>query len=516
MMTVLLELFQAMRALLVSALSPRPSARRNIVVLLVALIAIPVWQRGFLAPESKIPATHTVRASTGIHGEPRFFFFLYHLGLIPLKSTAPLLADTKEEALRHIREHGKGLVVDEGVTFGSGDRGRVYLYFVDAWLNHRSIEPKLLYANSIGFGLSLCALFTGFWWIRKPWMGAIAVVLLGSNPFQLYITYRQENVFGWAITTALFMMAMHLPLMTSRAIKARWVWYMPVVAGLVLSMARTVRSEGSLMAVSVILVYMTLAGATWKKRAALSAIFVVTLTVAGFGYVKHFERKFQQSHSLMVKAGGTPYTGPLQIYHEIWHPIFCGLGDYDTKYGYKWDDRVGYAYAYPILTGKYGLKLPHWQPDWYTFNATYDDNHTYPIFFGQTPHYNDVIRDKVLGDIKRDPKWYFEIIKKRIWRVLTETSPLSVYTSVKEEPYTTSSPLMGLLCVPLALFLALARRWTHLKILIFTLPLTAPALIIFSDKGMTFYSTFHYFGFAILCSVLAAGARSWLRKPADL
>ena len=27
--------------------------------------------------------------------------------------------------------------------------------------------------------------------------------------------------------------------------------------------------------------------------------------------------------------------------HAFWYPVFCGLGDFDTKYGYEWNDRVG-------------------------------------------------------------------------------------------------------------------------------------------------------------------------------
>jgi hypothetical protein len=360
---------------------------------------------------------------------------------------------------------------------------------------------------------ALCALFASFWWIRRPGIGALSVLFLGSDPFQLYSSYRQENVFGWSVSVALILMAIHLPIMVARPTKSRWLWALPIAAGLLLASARTVRSEGTLIGGSAILVYLTLADASWKKRIGLAALFFVTMTLGTTGYSKYFLHKFERAHGVMVAAGGTPYTGPLPIYHEVWHAIFCGLGDYDKKYGYVWDDRVAYAYAYPILSGKYGLKLPPWQPGWYTFNATYDGTGKYPIFFSEAEHYHDIIREKVVGDITRDPRWYLDILWKRAMRILEKTPPIAVHLGT--ESLQTSSALIGFICIPLAAFLALSRRFTDLKILAFTLPLSAPALIVFSDFGMTNYSTFHYFGTAILSSMLLDGARTWMKKSRD-
>lgn len=506
-------IFGAVRPLVARLLAPRPSARRSLVVLLLALVVIPLWQYRLTKPDVTHLPAYATRASTGVHSEPKFFFFLKHLGLYPLMTVAPVASDTKAEALRQLHDNAKDLRVDEQVTFRSGDRGRVYLYYLDWLVNRRSIAPKLLMPNYIGFTAALCALFAGFWWIRRSAFGAVIVLFLGSDPFQLFSSYRQENVFGWSVSIALLIMAIHLPIMVTRPTRSRWIWALPIGAGLLLASARTIRSEGTLIGASAMLAYLTLAGATWKKRVGLAVVLFVTMTLGTTGYSKFFLYKFDRAHGEMVKHGGTPYTGPLPIYHEVWHAVFCGLGDFDKKYGYVWDDRVAYAHAYPILKGKYGLVLPPWEPGWYTFNATYDGTGKYPIFFSEVDHYHDIIREKVVGDIKRDPRWYLDILWKRTIRVLEKTPPISVHLG-KEGMHTTS-PLIGFLCIPLAAFLALGRRWTDLKILIFTVPLSAPALIIFSDLGMTNYTTFHYFGVAILLGMTAAGARAWLaRGPA--
>jgi hypothetical protein len=499
---------------------PRPRrrrgarAKRSLLVLCAALLLIPMWQRRLLGPETQLTNAFTAFASTGVHGEPQFFFFLRHLGLYPLMTVAPILADTKEEAERQLRENGDALRVDDEVTFRSGDRGRVYLYWVDLLLRHDSVTPSLRWPNALGFWFALCALFTGFWWIRRPAIGATAVIFLGSDPFQLYSSYRQENVFGWSITVALVLMAMHLPLMTSRPPRSRWLYALPVLAGLLLASARTVRSEGTLIALSALLVYLTLARAPWSRRLVLAAGLVVSMSLATFGYTRFFQHKFEESHAAMVEAGGAPYTGPLPIYHEVWHAVFCGLGDYDRKYGYVWDDRVAYAYAYPILTGKYHLSLPPWKPDEYTFDASYDGNGKYPIFFSEAEHYHDVIREKVLGDITRDPAWYAEILAKRTRRILTATPPLAVALGGSVPALYAATGAMGLVCVPLMALLARMRRWTLLKILLFTTPLSAPALLIYSARGMTYYSTFHYFGAAILIALAARSVKVLLARTA--
>jgi hypothetical protein len=502
----------ALRTLLMRVLDATRPRSRSVLVLVAALVVIPVWQHRFIAPDIALPNTYANFAGTGIHGEQKFFFFLYHLGIFPLMTTDPIREDSKREALR-LLEHGDALLVDEYVTFRSGDRGRTYLYYVDAWLNHRHIAPKLVWANWLGFSAALFAIFAALWWIRMPVFGAVIVTFLGSDPFQLYSTYRQENVFGWPITVALLLMALHVPSMIGRPRIGRWTWALPIAAGVLLATARTVRSEASLMALSALMVYLTFGGMTWKRRGLMCLLFVVTLSTGTRLYSAFFAAKFDRAHAVMVEHGGTPYTGPLTIYHEVWHALYCGLGDFDTTHGYKWDDREAYAYAYPILKSKYGFPYT-WSRESgkYTMEETYDGKGKYPIFFGEQENspYPKILRDKIIRDIKAEPGWFAGILAKRVWRILTETPPVSIHFG--KEPLHTKSEVLGVLCVPLALLLALQRRWTLLKVLAFTLPLSAPAFIVFSGKGMTMYATYHYFGAVIMLTLTMEGVRQWLKR----
>jgi hypothetical protein len=501
----------ALRRAVARRLDRTRTRKRSIILLVAALAVIPVWQNQFTTKDILLHATYSNTAPTGLHAEQKFFFFLYHLGLYPLMTTTHISADTKEEALR-LLDRGDSLRVDYNATFRAGDRGRTYLYYVDAWLHGEHIAPSIMWANAVGFWFALCALFAAFWWVRMPGFGALVVAFLGSDPFQLYATYRQDNVIGWPVTAALVFMAMHLPLMVPKPRLTRFTWVVPIAAAVFLATMKTVRAEVSLMAASALMAYLTLGGAPWRRRLLMAGAFIVTLSIGGRLYSKFFVAKFKQAHAVMVAHGGTPYTGPLPIYHEVWHPIYCGLGDFDTKYGYKWDDRVAYAYALPILKAKYGIEYK-WNGNTWLFEDYYDEEHKYPKFVGDETDskYTEIIREKILTDIKNDPKWFLEILGKRAWRILTETPPLNFQFG--KEVLSTKSDVVGILCVPLVFVLALARRWKELKILLFTVPLSAPAFIVFSGKGMTMLATWHYFGAVIMLGLALEGLRAWLKRP---
>jgi hypothetical protein len=518
-MTDAIELVRSLLARLFAPTSRRTKPRwPELLVLTLGLVLIPAWQSRLTGPELVAPPTYANAAATGIHYEPRFFFFLYHLGILPLVTDAPIRSDTKEEALRQIREEGRSLKVEEMGTFRSGDRGRVYLYYPWAWFEHDALQPHLLPGNLIGFSAALMAVWVAFWALGMSGLGAIAVLLLGSNPMMLFSMYKQDNVLGWPIAVAMIILGAHMPLLFDAYghARKRWAWAIPIGTGIFIALMRTVRSEPTLMAASALLAYLAMGGVDWRRRLSFSFVFVGVLAVASAGSSRWMLHKFEVAERTMEQAGGEPYPGPRVLYHEIWHPIYCGLADYDTKYGYMWDDRVAYRYARPILLEKYGVRMPPIRPDaWGNSEEFWDPQHKYPIFVHEVPHYHDVIRDKVVSDILHDPKWYLGILGKRVERILKETTPLSVQIA-KDAPLQSSSPLFGPLCVALAALLALTRRWSWLKLLVFTLPLSAPAFVIFSGKGMTYYSTYHIFGFVIFCRLVADGAHAWLTRPRRL
>ena len=43
----------------------------------------------------------------------------------------------------------------------------------------------------------MMGLYAAFWRLRKPLLGVLLVLLLGSDPFQVFEVYRNNNVLGW-------------------------------------------------------------------------------------------------------------------------------------------------------------------------------------------------------------------------------------------------------------------------------------------------------------------------------
>lgn len=479
----------------------RPRSRA---VLLAGLFAITAWQASFasMAPSS-FDRSRRVTASVGIQSEPRFFYFLYHLGLYPVATVTPPKIDSHEEAERLLREEPKSLIQEAGLTFASGERGRAYLYFVDALLRHDRIEPTLRPANALAFGLVLLGLFFSFWWIGRPGLGAFLVLLLGSNPFQLDAIHGQDNVFSWGITAMIGLLALHVPLLGSGRKPMKLVLGLALATGLFMALVRMVRSEPMPMLAAPLLVYATLSQAKLRERLLPIVLALGVFTLAGKLMTWRIEEKLHRAQEAIAAAGGTPYTGPVVHHHEFWHPVFCGLGDFDTTHGYKWDDRVAYAYVLGVAEARAGKSLGL-NPNFWAQKDSYDGAGRYPVpFYEKIPDYHEIVRAKVLGDIRREPGWYLGILWKRLRRVLAETTPVSVAAGSTSFGFTAS--WLGPACVVLLGFLVVTRRWADVKLLVFATPLSAAALLIYSDRGMTSYSSFHVFGVAIFGSLAAEG-----------
>jgi hypothetical protein len=497
----------SLRDRLVSKVTPARVLR--LVLLLGLLWGIVSWQRGFLEPTSKVDANYTVTASTGINREQKFFFFLYHLNLFPIGTDAPIKRDTADEAKRLMREQPLLLRQDEGSTFREGDRGRTYLYFVDAYLHKNALTPSLKPAHCLAFTLALCALMLSFWSIRRTGAGLFLVLLAGSSPFQLYTVYKQDNVFSWAFTALIFGLAVNVPLLEKRKDLSRYYpWIAAALTGLLVAFVRNFRSEPTVVMFGAVLIYAT---ATWlRKRTRLALVLVMAATfwLSTRAFSAFTDSKLEQAKAAVATVGGIPYNGPVRHFHTFWHAIFCGLGDFDTKYGYVWDDRVAYRATYEELHRRNpDLALDPTQ--WLT-GRSYDPAGKYPVFYGETPHYEEVVRDYILANIKKDPVWFVKIILSRIDRVMT--TPVPVGFANKTDQYYLSGPALTFSCIPLILFLLVSRRWAHLKILFFALPLSIAPIAVYSGLGMTNYSCFHLFGVFLWGLVAWEGIRAMYKR----
>lgn len=483
------------------------------VFLLGGCVFILLWQFFFIRQALDLDTTWRLGGASGLRMDPKFVYFYHYLGLFPVTTEKQDLAYSEAWARELVARQGKTLRMEKGFTIRGGELGKLFLYLPDIALSGSAENPAVWPCNALVFIAALEALFLAFCRIRQPLLGLFTVLLLGSHPFQLYEVYAHENVFGWPISTALLVLALHLPLLGTRAPGRAWLWGVPILTGALLATVRLVRTEPVAIGLSATLVYLTIAR-PWRVRLALVTLLGLAFAATAAAWGAWFEAKFAQAAECVAAAGGEVYRGPRWQHHLFWHPVWCGLGDFDDRYGHRWDDRAAHAYAWPILTRRPGNDWPALDPSGYATAGYWDKARAYAKYPCEHPDYARVLRDEVLGDIARDPAWYLRILGRRLWRVIAETTP----TRLAFGRRWIDLPMHGLVFVPLLGFLAANRSWTLVRIAVFLVPTVLPALAIYSGSGMSYHGCHHLmvaaFGGAWLVEGALWARRGLLRKRA--
>jgi len=489
--------------------------RTRIAVLVLGCVLIPVWQGSFAFHPQGLDRRYRLRSSAGIHHEARFVYFYYYLGLFPVVTEREDgLEYSREGARRLFEEQGHTLLTELGHTLRYGELGVTFLYLPGVLLAGTPEYLSLVPSHAIAWVAALMALFVAFWWVGQPVLGALLVVLLGSNPFQLHEVCGNENVFGWQITTAVWLLALHVPVLGLRETPRRFLWVVPVLSGLVVATVRQVRPEPVAMLLPALVCCGSVPRVRWRVRGALVGVLLVSFVVGSKGWQTYFGLKREQAHRRVAAVGGHPYPGPRHRYHMAWHSIWCGLGDFDRKHGYVWNDVVAARYARPILEQKHGLELPPWDGKSLVYeNAFWDHAGKYYKTPYEVPHYGEVLRAKVLHDVLHDPLWYLGILARRAWRVLCETSPVRLALGRRW----LELPMHGLVAIAVLALLLWRRCWPLAKVLCFSVPLSLTALLVYSGHGMCLYSCYHVLAAALVCAVALEGVQwgyRWRRARA--
>ena len=514
--------YRLARALFGRPIAPR--GKRHLAIALVGLLAIVGWQSTFAGFEPKLDATYKITAASGVHYDRMFVYFLYYLDLFPVVSTknAGCTSDTQAGcwdtagtpaeyshagAQNALHGQSKSLMQDLGWTWNAGDRGKIYLYLFDAWLKGAPWNPSLKPASRLGFVLGLSSIFIAFWWVRLPAVGALLALFLGSNPFQLYEVYGHDNVFGFPISVALVLLAIHLPLLRRWMPDRRWAFAWPVGVGILLACLRTVRSEPATLMLAAAGTYAFVTGFSWKRRGAMIGTLFVTFALTGALWTRHFEKQHEKSATVIGRLGGHPHPDPKpRLYHHFWHPIWCGLGDYGEKYGYQWNDHAAATYAKPLLEAR-GVYVPsgHFIENGDPREYYDPDTKLYKKLPYDLPGYDQVIREKVMSDIKRDPGWYLGVLTKRVGAIFSDTTPIRL-THAKGW---LQIPWSGFFAVPIFLLLLLSRQKLLAGTLLFTVPTITTAFVVYSARGMTYYGVFHIIAFALALAIALHHAAYW-------
>jgi hypothetical protein len=252
-------------------------------------------------------------------------------------------------------------------------------------------------------------------------------------------------------------------------------------------------------------------GFAWRQRAVLAAVLLFGFAGTSGAWSLYWRAKIAHAHDVVQKAGGYPHplaTAP-QMGHDLLFPLWTGLGDFGAAKGYAWSDIAAHRYVQKVLREKHGQEFPAWSGG-YTLDAEFlDAKKRYIRLPYSVPHYFDIIREKIVSDIRRDPAWFLGVLGKRAWSVSSE-QPAAQIVIGKKAPF--AVPSHGWLFPVVLALLALARNGFLIKLAIFSLPLSLPALLVYSKGGMIYVSTFHLFAVGITLATVFYGAAWWLGR----
>jgi hypothetical protein len=362
---------------------------------------------------------------------------------------------------------------------------------------HASARPF----NQFLFLAALLATWWAFWLQRRAGLGALVVLLAGSNPFQLYETYTRANIFSLPISIALLALAVHLPYLTGRRGLDVRAWVMALGSGVVLATVREIRTEAAIIGVALLATYLTVR-TPWPRRLALVALFVTAWGVTGTAWTNYWTRGFERSAKFVARAGGQVFPGGHSYNHALWHAIYCGLGDFGGDRGFVWDDRAAYRWATTRDPVTNPQPLPYRYSGGSYLDATYDGVHA--IAPTDLTAYNQLVRTRVVSVVRAHPAWYARILLARAGAVLGNATPASVSVGVAR----LRLPGVGWLLLPIVLVLCALRRAFEVKLILFTLPLSAVALLVYSGRGTTSYGIAHLIALAVAIDLLVSAARS--------
>ncbi|WP_344924343.1 hypothetical protein [Aquimarina addita] len=411
----------------------------------------------------------------------KFAYFYYYTGDFPLATIHNDLTYSKEGAINEINNRGKDLIMEYTHWSRLGESARILAYLPNAYLKGSPENPSIRLFNVLIFTISLLVLYFGFWNIKKPLFGFVLLVLISCTPFFLYEIYSRENIFALMASAFFIILGLNVQVLFLPTLNYFKTIFIAAFSGGILGFFSEFRNEISIVIVSLLLLYIL------SKTIKIVPKIVLILTIIFFfnsskKYIRnHFAMKFEKTSHLVSSHKGHVYSGAKISGHNFWHPMFCGLGDFDTKYGYEWNDLKAYQYAIPILNKKYGMNIKY--SGRYHTDDYYDEAGLYYKKPEELPNYEVIMKEKVLSDIKNDPVWYMEILCKRVIRTMTRTIPV---------------PYLGWLLFPLAYFLIRRKYWDWIKLIVVSLPLSATSIIVHSGKGSTYNSLFVYFVLTII------------------
>lgn len=444
---------------------------------------IVVWQLT-LVSKSNVPEKYSRQDGSALILEQAkpFTYFHYYKNLYPVRTTASAPEYSVQGVDKIIKEKPDLIFNDNSYYIVWGDHGKEWLLLASAYLKGTPEKLSIIPVNSILFIFSLGLLFSAFAMQKRWFMGLIFVIILGSHPFQVYEVYQKENIFGIGITIMILLLAINLHLIFNNKLPPKFLYIPSLFSALILGTLTHIRMEYTSLALSCIFIYLL---SNYKLKEKFISLLIFTLVVVSTSLVikAYFDYKIEQAVKFVSKINNNHDLdlNYRRNYHTIWHPILIGLGDFDNKYGSEWSDHMAYKLARPILKERYPDRYQKMEPG---------------EFMSVQPEYHAVIKEVVLSRIKNDPKWYLNIIRKRILKSLKAGTPVSLNLG-KVQFNINFLPWYAFL---LGIYLVIKKKWPYFKLIVFAMPLSASIILIHSLYGITNMTIYHHIALALLVS----------------
>lgn len=413
-----------------------------------------------------------------------FTYFHYYKNLFPLSSLDTNFVFSEEGANNMINNKGEDLIMEFQHWSRLGENARIFAYLPDSIINGSPENPSIRLFNVLIFTLALIICFLGFANINKHLLGVIIVVIVMLTPYYRYEVFQNENVFGLLMSLFLIILGLNVKFLFKKFKAFYYPLILSVVSGILIGTFSEIRGEVAIVLVAAILTYV-MSKLNYKNKIILIVLVIVSFSSSKKFIHNYFDYKFQESYALVENNKGHVYDGGRILSHKFWHPVYCGLGDFDEEKGYEWNDKVAYVYAIPFLEKKLGRKVKYTNN--FYLDEYYDEDEIYYIKFDELAEYDQVLKDKVLSDIQSDPLWYVEIFFKRILRILSETLPFHQ---------------IGWLALPFVAFLFYQKKWGYIKLIVISLPLSFTPLFIYSGGFSTYNSVYSIIVLAIFLMML--------------
>lgn len=485
-----------------------PSSRSRLrrALLVIALLFVGAWQLALSHHPDRLHTEYRDGATGMCYPVwARFFYLYYYLDAFPLvldlPRQAPLYSPSLARAL--VAQHGERLVMadESNCAVGLvGEYARVVLFLPGAWVKGTAKAPTNRPVKVVLFVGGLLGLLVAFWRAGSPALGFVLVVLLGSNPFQLFQTYVSSNIFSFTVTAAIITLALNLRFLRNPVSPRPSDVLVALTTGVFLATMREIRTESAATLLAVVPAYLLARGLSWQRRGLLLVTLLTAFGTTSLLWAHHLDEAYDRATQLVREHGGAPYPGPRRRYHPVWHSVWCGLGDFGQDRGYRWGDRRAYEFATPILNAEYGYDLVY--EGGFFYRNTYEGG-IYHIKPENLPEYGRVMRDKVLGDVVHSPAWYASILARRVVRIFSETTPLQLHAVF----FTVPVPWSGWLALPLFGWLLWRREGFLVKVLAFTAPMSLVPLLIHSGGGTTYYALFPAVAASIAATLPLRSAR---------